>query len=210
MGGAEGGSPSRRIIKIGGNRPSLKQVLANAGGTAQPQPNAEVQPIVNAQPQPEAESEPHPIPPSPNSEGEAYSSDETVDDDDNTEASNVALFTDQSLAKEWDKYCIRLKETDSLMADRMMGMLVKCVGEDTVQISLHNEMVRKKIQPFIADIEQNMQRAFDNPSIKVEIDILPPEIVKVITNPTELLAKMRNDNPNFANLVDKLKLSISS
>ena len=186
----------RRVIKIGGNRPSLKQVLANAGGTTQSQPTVEMQPAVNTQPQSEAVSE-------------VAENEETLDVDTNVEVHDVALFTDQRLAKEWEKYCVRLKEKDSLMADRMTGLLVKCVGEDTVQISLHNELVRKKIQPFVADIEQNMQRAFDNPSIKVEIDILPPEIVKVITNPSELLAKMRNDNPDFANLVDELKLTFS-
>ena len=186
----------RRVIKIGGNRPSLKQVLANAGGTAQPQSTAEVQPAVNAQSQPEAEPE-------------AAENEEALDVDTNVEVHDVALFTDQSLAKEWEKYCARLKEKDSLMADRMTGMLVKSVGENVIQISLHNELVRKKIQPFIADIEQNMQKAFDNPSIKVEIDILPPELVKTITNPPELLAKMRNDNPDFANLVDELDLRFS-
>ncbi|MBP5731991.1 MAG: hypothetical protein J6W50_04695, partial [Bacteroidaceae bacterium] len=94
----------------------------------------------------------------------------------------------------------------NLMGDRMSDMLVKCVGDNVVQISLHNEMVHKKVQPFIADIEKTMQDVFSNPSIRVEVDILPPELVKIITNPTELLAKMRNDNPDFADLVDELKL----
>lgn len=186
----------RRVIKIGGNRPSLKDVLAGVNTPATPQPSAEVQ---NAAPvQAPAEAEPT-----------TTDNDEASDTDDNDETNNVSLFTDMSLAKEWEKYCVRLKEKDSLMGNRMSDMLVKCVGSNVVQISLHNEMVRKKVQPFIADIEQNMQRAFDNPSIKVEINILPAELVKVITNPSELLAKMRNDNPQFANLVDELDLRFS-
>ena len=186
----------RRVIKIGGNRPSLKDVLAGVNTPATPQPSAEVQ---NAAPvQATAEAEPT-----------TTDNDEASDTDDNDETNNVSLFTDMSLAKEWEKYCVRLKEKDSLMGNRMSDMLVKCVGSNVVQISLHNEMVRKKVQPFIADIEQNMQRAFDNPSIKVEINILPAELVKVITNPSELLAKMRNDNPQFANLVDELDLRFS-
>ncbi|MBP5361350.1 MAG: DNA polymerase III subunit gamma/tau [Bacteroidaceae bacterium] len=186
----------RRVIKIGGNRPSLKDVLAGVNTPATPQPSAEVQ---NAAPvQAPAEAEPT-----------TTDNDEASDTDDNDETNNVSLFTDMSLAKEWEKYCVRLKEKDSLMGNRMSDMLVKCVGSNVVQISLHHEMVRKKVQPFIADIEQNMQRAFDNPSIKVEINILPAELVKVITNPSELLAKMRNDNPQFANLVDELDLRFS-
>ncbi|MBP5732182.1 MAG: DNA polymerase III subunit gamma/tau [Bacteroidaceae bacterium] len=186
----------RRVIKIGGNRPSLKDVLAGVNTPATPQPSAEVQ---NAAPvQAPAEAEPT-----------TTDNDEASDTDDNDETNNVSLFTDMSLAKEWEKYCVRLKEKDSLMGNSMSDMLVKCVGSNVVQISLHNEMVRKKVQPFIADIEQNMQRAFDNPSIKVEINILPAELVKVITNPSELLAKMRNDNPQFANLVDELDLRFS-
>ena len=194
----EQSSKERRVIKIGGNRPSLKSVLAGVQETKTPQPAAEVKPA----PAPEKRPEPGLEPATPDS-------DEVVDVDDTVVIQDIPVFSDQRLAEEWRKYCVRLKEKDNLMGDRMSDMLVKCVGDNVVQISLHNEMVHKKVQPFIADIEKTMQDVFRNPSIRVEIDILPPELVKIITNPTELLAKMRNDNPDFANLVDELKLSFS-
>ena len=194
----EQSSKERRVIKIGGNRPSLKSVLAGVQETKTPQPAAEVKPA----PAPEKRPEPGLEPATPDS-------DEIVDVDDTVVIQDIPVFSDQRLAEEWRKYCVRLKEKDNLMGDRMSDMLVKCVGDNVVQISLHNEMVHKKVQPFIADIEKTMQDVFRNPSIRVEIDILPPELVKIITNPTELLAKMRNDNPDFANLVDELKLSFS-
>ena len=186
------------MIKIGGNRPSLKSVLAGVPENKTPQPAAEVQPTLT----PEKRPEPEPM-------LDTSGNDEVMETDEPVVTQDIALFTDQRLAEEWRKYCVRLKEKDNLMGDRMSDMLVKCVGDNVVQISLHNEMVHKKVQPFIADIEKTMQDVFRNPSIKVEIDILPPELVKIITNPTELLAKMRNDNPDFANLVDELKLSFS-
>ena len=191
----EQSSKERRVIKIGGNRPSLKSVLAGVPENKTPQPAAEVQPTLPSEKQPEQGAEPD----TPDNE-------EVIDTDDPGGTQDIALFTDQRLAEEWRKYCVRLKEKDNLMGDRMSDMLVKCVGDNVVQISLHNEMVHKKVQPFIADIEKTMQDVFSNPSIRVEIDILPPELVKIITNPTELLAKMRNDNPDFADLVDELKL----
>ena len=188
-------SKERRVIKIGGNRPSLKSVLAGVPENKTPQPAAEVQPA----PAPEKRPEPEPM-------LDTSGNDEVMETDEPVVTQDIALFTDQRLAEEWKKYCVRLKEKDNLMGDRMSDMLVKCVGDNVVQISLHNEMVHKKVQPFIADIEKTMQEVFSNPSIRVEVDILPPELVKIITNPTELLAKMRNDNPDFADLVDELKL----
>ena len=91
----------------------------------------------------------------------------------------------------------------------MMGMPVRRNDDNTLLITVHNATVQKNLLPFIADIERYMQQEFGNPSIKAKTYILPPEIIKVITNPTELLKKLRGDNPYFSKIVEELDLQLS-
>ena len=51
-----------------------------------------------------------------------------------------------------------------------------------------------------------MRKVFKTHEITIQTKVLPADIVRVITNPAELMAKMRNDNPYFAEFVDKLNL----
>ena len=200
----------QNIISVTHDKPSLKEALAKAKASimrhndesaTKPQPAATMEAVA-------ALSADKPQPADDMADGRIDT--DNGDADGNNANENIAkIFCDSSLEKEWETYCESLKRRDNLMASRMMAMPVNCVGGDTVQVTLHNELVLHNVRPYIADIESYMQQAYGNPAIKVKIHILPPEIQKIITNPTELLAKMRNEHPYFADLVDELDLQFA-
>ena len=196
---------SKKTLKIGEGL-SLKEALAKARAanmqvnTPAPQP----QPQPDAAPQQPADSNVQTAAPA--------DSDDTATDsfiaDDEQQPSTI-FFNDETIQEKWKAFCTELTKHDTVMASRMMGMPVRRNDDNTLLITVHNETVQKNLLPFIADIERYMQQEFGNPSIKAETYILPPEIIKVITNPTELLKKLRGDNPYFSKIVEELDLQLS-
>lgn len=114
-----------------------------------------------------------------------------------------------TIEERWQLCCHFIGETDQVVATRMEGMPVKLANADTLVITLTNERVQQTLEPFLPNISQFMQQAYANTNLKIETELLPPEIVKVITSPTKLLAKMKGDNPYFAKIIDELQLQLT-
>lgn len=137
------------------------------------------------------------------SEGEEQSDGSAAAED------NIIVFTDAEVDRQWTKYALKLQQDDPVMSSRMQAMPLKCLENNTIEVSLHNDMVQRQIQQHLPAIEEFMRNAFNLPDIKIQTKVLPAEIVRVITNPAELLDKMRNDNPHFADFVDKMNLQLA-
>ena len=206
----------RKIINMSGSRPLMKNAIAQAMKSDRPEEDSGTK----SGKQPSSQTV---------NEQQAMANGQQIIDDSATQQlanlptndtsqlpeespdNELIIFDDSTLDNEWQKYCRRMRERggDAVIASRLEAMLVKCAESNIIEVSLHNEKVLKTFSPYTADIEQFMQQEFRNPNIKIRTKILPPEVVRVITNPTELLQKMRGDNPHFAKLVDELKLQIS-
>ncbi len=182
----------KKILKIDSNI-SLKNVLAKAKATA-------TQDIAPS-PRPADDTVQADTPPDTDTAAAALDTYE--------EQPTSIFFNNETIQEKWTAFCTDLNKRDSVMASRMIGMPVRREDDNTLLITVHNATVQKNLLPFIADIEKFMQQEFGNPHIKIKTFILPPEIMKVITNPAELLKKMRGDNPYFSEIVDELDLQLS-
>lgn len=127
----------------------------------------------------------------------------------NVSAENIIIFGDAEVEKQWDIYATKLQQSDPVMASRMQAMPLQCLSDNVIEVSLHNDIVQRQMQQYLPQIEDFMRGVFKISDIKIKTKVLPADIVRVITNPAELMAKMRNDNPYFAELVDKLNLRLA-
>ena len=121
---------------------------------------------------------------------------------------SAPLFTDNQLRRQWDDIVLNLRALDPPMAGKMAAMPVHCEKDGVVHVELHTELALPAFRPYVSFIEQFLRQRFQDPKIRVVTSILPPELVSVITDPQQLLEKMRSENPDFAAAVDKLGLKI--
>lgn len=121
---------------------------------------------------------------------------------------SAPLFTDNQLRRQWDDIVLNLRALDPPMAGKMAAMPVHCEKDGVVHVELHTELALPAFRPYVPFIEQFLRQRFQDPKIRVVTSILPPELVSVITDPQQLLEKMRSENPDFAAAVDKLGLKI--
>ena len=135
-------------------------------------------------------------------------------DNDETETlsageADVVLFSLQQVEAQWKKCSDILKKNDPPMALRMLAMPLECNQDHTITVSLHNEIIQKQFTQVAPFIEDFMRKAFRLDNIRVQTKLLPPEIVRVITNPAELLKKMETENPEFASFVKRLNMQLA-
>lgn len=130
------------------------------------------------------------------------------DGDDAAPVDAAPLFTDNQLRRQWEDIVLNLRALDPPMAGKMAAMPVRAEEGHTVHVELHTELALPAFRPYIPFIEQFLKLRFHDPDIHVVTSVLPPELVSVITDPQQLLLKMRSENPSFAAAVDKLGLKI--
>ena len=99
-------------------------------------------------------------------------------------------------------------DTNNPMAQRMLAMPLECRPDHTIVVSLHNEIIRKQFIEFVPFITKSLNNAFHLSDIKIETTIMPQEVVKVITNPSQLITQMRAENTAFGDLIDQLNLQL--
>lgn len=207
-------STGRKIIS---KRPSLKAVLAIAGQISnKEQDNASATDTTAAAPDskaamPSAKPKEETVPNNPDDDNDNYSdNDDNYDEysDSQVDSNDIIIYSKSQIEIQWQKCCEIIRKESVPMASRMQAMPLECTPEHIIIVSLHNELTRKQFVNHVPMIEDFLRKVFNLPDIRIETKILPPEIVRVITNPTELLEKMRKDNPHFAEFADKLKLQI--
>ncbi len=138
-----------------------------------------------------------------------YDSDVTEDVEVTADTDGVIMFADTQLEKQWALCSKAIEQYDYPMSSRMLAMPIKCLADHKVEVSLHNEMVKKQFDRYVPYIEGMLQQAFKLPDIKLQVKILPAEVVRIITNPVELIAKMRTENPELGRFIDELNLTLA-
>ncbi|MGN1236413.1 MAG: DNA polymerase III subunit gamma/tau, partial [Bacteroidaceae bacterium] len=118
------------------------------------------------------------------------------------------FYSAAQVEKIWKECSDKIMSTNTPMAQRMLAMPLECRPDHTIIVSLHNEIIRKQFIEFVPFITKSLNNAFHLSDISIETTIMPQEVVKVITNPSELLTKMRTENSAFGDLVDQLNLQL--
>ena len=220
---AASAAPAAARPIIGLARPSLKDMLnkTRAAMASQGAAFAGVAPAAPGAPAPTAG--PSPMPPVPPSIAAAvnppaandpdadddYDSDVIEDVEVTADTDGVIMFADTQLEKQWAMCSKAIEQYDYPMSSRMLAMPIKCLADHKVEVSLHNEMVKKQFDRYVPYIEGMLQQAFKLPDIKLQVKILPAEVVRIITNPVELIAKMRTENPELGRFIDELNLTLA-
>lgn len=218
-------TPGPRIIKLGG-RVSVKSLMQQANNQQQNQPQSQqlsAQETATSQPTPPSPTVDSPAPTT--YDGKDYEDPddrEDTDPDSSTEVTEEMLneaesrqatirrFSDSQIGEAWKQYYSYIEQKDPSMSGRMQMMILQCnESEHLLTIKLHNANVQKDFAVYQPYVEQHLRNYFSDPDIKITTEVLPYEIVRVITNPAELLKKMRNEHPHFASLVDKVKLDFA-
>lgn len=157
---------------------------------------------------PAAQSEDNPDAPPADIDDADIGDNSLNDGDDAAPVDSAPLFTDNQLRRQWEDIVLNLRALDPPMAGKMAAMPVRAEEGHTVHVELHTELALPAFRPYIPFIEQFLRLRFRDPEIHVVTSVLPPELVSVITDPQQLLLKMRSENPSFAAAVDKLGLKI--
>lgn len=194
--------PASTITPIsgGGRRLTLKEALAMARAANSRNRTPEPTPTQAPAPQP---ATPAPI----IDDGPDYGNDESIDEYGDAPVTGV-FYSASQVEAQWKKCCEAIKSTSVSMSQRMLGMPIESKPDHTIIVSLHNENLQREFSAFIPTIVSSMNKAFGIDDIKIETHVIPPEVIRIITNPTELLKKMRGDNPDFAQAVDELNLHL--
>lgn len=134
---------------------------------------------------------------------------DTYTDDDRNPPPTAILYSAKQVETQWKKCSEAIKASSVSMSQRMIAMPVECKPDHTIIVSLHNENTQKDLAKFIPFIEASFNKAFNLDDIKIKTEIIPTEIIKVITNPVALLNKMREDYPDFAKIVEELDMRLT-
>lgn len=118
------------------------------------------------------------------------------------------FYSAAQVEKIWKECSDKIMSTNTPMAQRMLAMPLECRPDHTIVVSLHNEIIRKQFIEFVPFITKSLNNTFHLSDISIETTIMPQEVVKVITNPSELLTQMRTENSAFGDLVDQLNLQL--
>ena len=121
---------------------------------------------------------------------------------------NVIFYSAEQVEAQWKKCSEAIRPNSMSMSQRMLAMPKECLPDHTIIVSLHNEYIQKDFGKFIPFIENFLNKAFNLSDIKIKTKILPTELVQIITSPTKLLNKMREENPDFAKFMDELDLRL--
>ncbi len=136
-------------------------------------------------------------------DGNDYDTDREEEEDD---ANTAILYSQQQVETQWNVCSEAIKASSVSMSQRMLAMPLECKNDHTIVVSLHDKSSVKDFAEFIPFIESSLNKAFGLDDIKIQTTIIPAEIIKVITNPTALLNKMRKDYPDFDKAVKELGL----
>ena len=134
---------------------------------------------------------------------------DTYTDDDGNPPPTAILYSAKQVETQWKKCSEAIKASSVSMSQRMIAMPIECKPDHTIIVSLHNENTQKDLAKFIPFIEASFNKAFNLDDIKIKTEIIPTEIIKVITNPVALLNKMREDYPDFAKIVEDLDMRLT-
>lgn len=134
---------------------------------------------------------------------------ESTDTETDTSApQEVMLYTPNNVEALWKQFSQSIANTNMPMSARMQSMPLKCLDGNIIEVSLLNDIVRQQLMEYIPAIENLFHQSFGIHQIKLTTKVMPPEVVKVITNPVMLVEKMRKENADFATLADQLQLRI--
>ena len=123
-------------------------------------------------------------------------------------SNDTFFYSAAQVEKLWKECSEKIMDTNNPMAQRMLAMPLECRPDHTIVVSLHNEIIRKQFIEFVPFITKSLNNAFHLSDIKIETTIMPQEVVKVITNPSQLITQMRAENTAFGDFIDQLNLQL--
>ena len=117
-------------------------------------------------------------------------------------------FTQEQVQKQWRAMCVRMPENLQAMAQRMKLLTPTITNFPNIEVPVMNTILLNDMTRIKNRIRATLQSYLGNNRIEITFRLAEGKELKPILTKPQLFNKLKNENPAFAKLADRLSLTV--